>query len=64
MYKNQELYKLGIISLILVTLMFDSRVMLQGEIRSWSLVGVKGLKIIPESRIDEMIVQQILRVHT
>ena len=32
-FKNQELYKLVIISLILVTLMFDSGVILLGEIR-------------------------------
>ena len=44
--KNQELYKLVIISLILVTLMFDSGVILWGEIRSWSLLVVEGLIII------------------
>ena len=38
-FKNQELYKLVIVSLILVTLMFDSGVILLGEIRSWSLLG-------------------------
>ena len=38
-FKNQELYKLVIISLILVTLMFDSGVILLGEIRCWSLLG-------------------------
>ena len=37
-FKNQELYKLVIIS-------FDSGVILWGEIRSWSLLGVKGLII-------------------
>ena len=37
-FKNQELYKLVIISLILVTLLFDSGVILWGEIRSWSLL--------------------------
>ena len=45
-FKNQELYKLVIISLILVTLMFDSGVILWGEIRSWSLLMVEGLIII------------------
>ena len=33
-----------IISFILMTLMFDSGVMLLGENRCWSLLGVKGLK--------------------
>ena len=42
LFKNQELYKLLIISLILVTLMFDSGVILWGEIRGWPLLGVKG----------------------
>ena len=40
LFKNQELYKLLVISLILVTLMFDSGVILKGEIWSWSLLGV------------------------
>ena len=34
------------ISLILVTSMFDSGVILEGEIRSWSLLGFKGLKFL------------------
>ena len=38
-FKNQELYELVIIFLILVTLMFDSGVILWGEIRGWSLLG-------------------------
>ena len=38
-FKNQELYKLLIIFLILETLEFDSGVILLGEIRSWSLLG-------------------------
>ena len=38
-FKNQELYKLLIIFLILETLVFDSGVILLGEIRSWSLLG-------------------------
>ena len=32
LFNNQELYKLLVISLILVTLMFDSGVILKGEI--------------------------------
>ena len=32
-----------IISFILITLMFDSGVILKGEIRCWSLSGIKGL---------------------
>ena len=42
---NQELLQLVIISFILVTLMCGSRVILQGEIRCLSLLGVKVLKI-------------------
>ena len=41
---NQELLKLMIISFILVTSTFDSWVILWGEIRSQSLLGVEGLK--------------------
>ena len=43
-FKNQELYKLLVISLILVPLMFDSGVVLKEEIKGWSLFGVKGLR--------------------
>ena len=32
-----------IISFILVTLMYDSAVLLKGEIRCWSLLGAKRL---------------------
>ena len=39
----QELLHLVIISFILITLMCDSEVILQGEIRCWSLLGVKRL---------------------
>ena len=39
----QELLQLVIISFILMTLMFDSGVILKGEIRCWSLSGIKGL---------------------
>ena len=45
LFKDQELYELVITSLILMTLMFDSGVILWGEIRSWSLLGVKGLRL-------------------
>ena len=38
-----ELFKLVIISCILMTFTFDSRVILWGEIRCQSLIGVKGL---------------------
>ena len=41
---NQELLELVIISFILVTLMFDLGVILWGEIKCWSLLGVKVLK--------------------
>ena len=34
-----------IIPFFLVTLMFDSGVILSGEIRYWSLLGVKGLNM-------------------
>ena len=44
LFNNQEFYTLLVISLILVTLMFDSGVILKGEIWSWSLLGVKGLR--------------------
>ena len=42
-FNNQELLWLVIISFVLVTLMFDSGGILLGEIRCWSLLGVKGL---------------------
>ena len=40
--ENQELPKLVIISFILITLVFDSKLILHGEIRCQSLLGVKG----------------------
>ena len=43
--QNQRLLWWVIISLILMTLMFESTVMLLGEIRSQSLLGLKGKKI-------------------
>ena len=44
MLNNQEILQLVIISFILMTLMFDSGVILKGEFRCWSLSGIKGLK--------------------
>ena len=44
LFNHQKLLKLVIISFILMTFSFDSRIILQGEIRSWSLLRVKGLK--------------------
>ena len=38
---HQELLKLGIISFILMTFIFEPRVMWWGEFRSWSFLGVK-----------------------
>ena len=43
LYNNQEVLQLIIISFILMTLMFDSGVILKGEIRCLSLSGIKGL---------------------
>ena len=43
MYKIQELLQLVIFFFILMTSMFDLGVILQGEIRWQSLLGVKGL---------------------
>ena len=45
MYTIPKLIKLMIIFFFLVTLMFDSGVILSGEIRCWSLLGVKGLNM-------------------
>ena len=44
LYNIQKLIKFMIISLCLVTLKFDLSPILPGEIRCWSLLGVKGLK--------------------
>ena len=38
-----------IISFILMTLVFDLGVMLLGEVRFWSLLGVKGLTSLPKN---------------
>ena len=43
LFSNRELLKLVIISFILVTYTFDSRVTLYGETRSQTLVAVKAL---------------------
>ena len=43
MSSNQELLKFTIISFILMTLTFDSGVILLGEIRYLSLIGINGL---------------------
>ena len=43
-FLNRELFYLGLISSILLTLMFDLRVTLWGEIRCQSLLGVEALK--------------------
>ena len=39
MFDNREPFQLVIISFILVTLMFDSGMILSGEIRCWSFLG-------------------------
>ena len=44
LFKNQGLLWWLIVSLILVTLMFESTVILYGQIRSQSLVGIEGLR--------------------
>ena len=43
LFCNHEFLQLVIIFFILLTLMFDSGVMLWGEIKCWSLLRVKGL---------------------
>ena len=43
LFNNQDFIKLVIIYLILLTLTFDLRVILKGELRSQSLSGVKRL---------------------
>ena len=47
LFNNQELPLLVIIFFILVTLMCDSGVIQQGQIRSLSLLGCKGLIWLP-----------------
>ena len=43
LFHNQEVLQLIVISFILMTLMFDLRVILKGKIRCWSLSGIKEL---------------------
>ena len=43
MFNNQEPFLLVIFSSILITLMFDSGLILLREIRCWSILGAKGL---------------------
>ena len=44
LFNNRELLKLAIISFILTILVNDLAVLLQGEIRCWSLLGFKRVK--------------------
>ena len=46
-FENQEFLKSGIISFILITFTYDSRVILQREIRSQSPLETKELKNVP-----------------
>ena len=46
-FENQEFLKSGIISFILMTFTYDSRVILQREIRSQSPLETKELKNVP-----------------
>ena len=43
LFKRQNISSLAIISIILMTCIFDQAVIFLGEIRYWSLLGVKGL---------------------
>ena len=45
LFKNQEPPLLVIISFVLMTLLYDSGMILLGEIRCWSLLGIKGLRL-------------------
>ena len=51
---QSKLLRLLIISFILMTLMSDSAVLLQGEIRCWSLIECKGLRSINEYQKTEV----------
>ena len=44
LFNNQEVIQFIIIAFILITLMFNSGVILKGGIRCKSLSGIKGLK--------------------
>ena len=50
---NQRLLWWVIISLILTTLMFESTVILLGEIRSQSLLGLKGKKAVSKEVVEK-----------
>ena len=52
LFKNQGSLWWVIISLILMTVMFESKVILLGEIRSQSLLEIKGLKILNEINVN------------
>ena len=56
MFNKQELLEFAIISLTLVTLMFDSEVILLGEIRFLQLL--KGLRIKPVL-LDEVLIMHL-----
>ena len=55
LFNNQELLEFVIVSFLLVTLMFDSGVILWGEIRCQSLLGVKGLNVMVEQHINVLL---------
>ena len=55
LFNNHELLEFVIISFLLVTLMFDSGVILVGEIKYWSLLGVKGLNVMVEQHINVLL---------
>lgn len=50
---SEELPQLVIILLILITILFDSRVVLLGEITNQSLLVVKGLKALMHLHIED-----------
>ena len=45
LFKHQDISSLVIIAFILITCTFDQAVILLGEIRCWSLLGLKGLTL-------------------
>ena len=44
LFNNQEVLRLIIVFFILMTIMFDSGMILKGEIRCQSVLGIKGSK--------------------
>ena len=63
LFANQKVLSLVIISFILMTLMCDSGVMLWGEIRCWSLLGVKSwYRVEHFGRMSEHICENIKTV--